>query len=83
MNWQAQDNKKYRGKIDRIYVSMTEHYEVDYFIDHYLSSRSFNLHDGNRKIIGDWMDLYPGRVPIRRDELTTWLDSKTNPPIRR
>ena len=79
MNWTAQDNKKCRGKIDRIYVSMTEYYEADYFIDHYLTSRGFAVHDSNRKIIGDWMDQYPGSAPIRRDALNAWLDTKTSP----
>lgn len=37
-DWSSHDNKRYIGKIDRIYVAMTETYEVEYFIDQYLES---------------------------------------------
>ncbi len=49
-DWSDHDNKKYIGKLDRIYVSMTEGYEVGYFIDKYLK---------------DHGDLPPVDVPIK------------------
>ncbi len=33
--WSGKDNKHYRGHLDRIYVSATEEWEVEYIIDHY------------------------------------------------
>lgn len=31
-DWSSHDNKRYRGKIDRVFVSMTEDYETEYYI---------------------------------------------------
>ncbi len=42
MNWSTQDNKEQRGKIDRIYVSATEYYELKHFIHHYLETRKIS-----------------------------------------
>lgn len=42
-DWSKHDNKKYIGKIDRIYVSMTEDYEVEYFIDQYLKTHKYEV----------------------------------------
>ena len=76
MSWQDQDNKKQRGKIDRIYVSRTESYELDYFIDHYLKSNNFAISDKNRRIVNDAIEDYPGLAPIYRDDLTEYLNKK-------
>ncbi len=78
MNWAAQDNKKYRGKIDRIYVSMTEHYEVDYYVGQYLKRKNYADTDANRAVIHKQMDLYPGRAPILRTDMDHWLDSRVS-----
>lgn len=74
MNWNAQDNKHYRGPIDRIFVSMTESYEVSYFIDDYLRTRSYAVTDENRRKVGAKLQGYPGRAPFRRDDLNVFLD---------
>ena len=75
-DWNEDDNKRYRGKIDRVSVSRTEYYEAHYFIDHYLETHKYAKSDANRKRVGDAMDLYPGRAPIQRDELTDWLNNR-------
>lgn len=72
--WPQQDNKRYRGKIDRIFVSLTEYYEVDYYVDHYLASRKYAVHDANREVIHRQMNLYPGHAPIKRVDLDAFLD---------
>lgn len=74
MNWNSQDNKHYRGPIDRVFVSQTEQYEVDYFIDQYLSTRNFALTDDNRKKVGQKMQGYPGHAPVKRSDLEAFLD---------
>ena len=51
MSWQDQDNKKQRGKIDRIYVSPTEYYELHHYVDHYLQSNAFDVSDKNRQTV--------------------------------
>ena len=76
MNWQTQDNKHQRGKIDRVFVSQTAYYERHHFIDHYLKSNSFEISEKNRGIVADAMDTYPGKAPILRDALTTYLNEK-------
>ena len=75
MNWNTQDNKHYRGTIDRIYVSDTESYEVDYFIDEYLKTRNYTVNDQNRRTIGQWLETYQGRAPHRRNVLNQFLDT--------
>jgi len=77
-DWSKHDNKKYIGKIDRIFVSMTETYEVEYFIDAYLKTREFIVSDKNRNIIADALEKYSGRAPFKRDDLNAYLDGLYN-----
>ncbi|QGW22873.1 hypothetical protein GOM96_18355 [Stutzerimonas degradans] len=74
MGWRKEDNKNYRGKIDRIYVSMTEQWEVEYFVDTYLRYRKAELTDDNRGIILAAMEKYDGKAPVKREELIAYLD---------
>ena len=76
MVWKSDDNKKYRGKIDRIYVSLTESWEVEYFIDHYLKTRGCYLTDENRSKVAHKLESTPGRAPHMRDDLNAWLDKE-------
>ena len=76
MNWQVQDNKHQRGKIDRVFVSQTESYERHYFIDDYLKSNAFEVSEGNRGIVAAAMDNYPRKAPVLRDALTIYLNEK-------
>lgn len=78
MNWSAQDNKKYRGKIDRIFVSRTEYYEVDYYVGQYLKTRGYADTDANRKVIHQEMEAYSGRAPILRADMDRWLDGRVS-----
>lgn len=73
-DWSDHDNKKYRGKLDRIYVSTTETWEVEYFIDHYLESRNFALNTANRNLLTQTLESYPSRAPYKRDDLKAFLD---------
>jgi hypothetical protein len=74
LNWSSQDNKKYRGKIDRIYVALSEYWEVDYFVDHYLKTRNYAVTDESRFALHGWLDSYPGAAPVFRADLERWLD---------
>lgn len=76
MSWQEKDDKKERGKIDRIYVSPTENYELHYFVDHYLKTNNFEVNDKNRQIICDEIENYPGNAPIQRYLITAYLNKK-------
>lgn len=73
-DWSGHDNKKYIGKLDRIYVSMTEEYEVEYYIDQYLETRSYAVSNANRDKVAAALEKYPGRTPFKRDALNEYLD---------
>lgn len=76
MSWQDTDNKKVRGKIDRVFVSPTEHYELKHFVDHYLETNGYKVDDNNRAIVCNAVDKYPGEAPIQRDALTKFLNQQ-------
>jgi len=75
-NWSAKDNKHYRGHLDRIYVSMTEEWETEYFIDKFLGSHNSSPNSSNREIVLKAISEYPGRKPILREKLNTYLEQK-------
>ena len=76
MVWKSDDNKKYRGKIERIYVSLTESWEVEYYIEHYLKTRGRSLSDENRSKVAHKLEGSPGRAPHMRSDLNAWLDKE-------
>lgn len=73
-DWSSHDNKRYIGKIDRIYVAMTETYEVEYFIDQYLKTRNYAVSNENRDKVAKALEGYSGRAPFKRDDLNLYLD---------
>ncbi|SDJ59720.1 hypothetical protein [Pseudomonas indica] len=75
MSWNTEDNKQERGKIDQMFVSLTEEWEVKQFVDTYLTRRGGALTDANRNIIIKHMKSYPGKAPIKRDDLNAHLDN--------
>ena len=75
MNWNNQDNKKYIGRLDDMFVSRTEGYEMNYAIDDWLKSRNCALTDGHRQLVRNYINAYPGPVPVLRAALYTWLDA--------
>ncbi|SEM03502.1 hypothetical protein SAMN05518845_11511 [Variovorax sp. YR750] len=75
-DWSTHDNKKYIGKLDRIYVSMTEDYEVEYFIDKYLEDHAYTVNNKNRDVISSALESYPGKAPFKRDDLVAFLDRR-------
>lgn len=74
MSWNANDNKHYTGPIDRVFVSMTESYEVSYFIDQYLKTRGYDMTEENRLRVGKKLQLFKGDAPWKRDDLSAFLD---------
>lgn len=76
MSWRKEDNKNYRGKIDRVFVSMTEPWEVEHFVDTYLTTRGADLNDANRGVILNAMEDYPGKAPVLREDLVKFLNTR-------
>lgn len=87
MPWQRSDKKRYSGKIQSIFVSLTEAWDVEHFIDEYLGLRGFTLSDTNRDRIALLLEAAPGRSPYRAVQMVTWLDKQraatTGAPARR
>jgi hypothetical protein len=73
MHWN--DNPK-PNAIDRVFVSQTESWEVNHFVDHYLRSNNYSVDENNRQIVRDAMKHFPGRAPVKRTDLTAFLDSR-------
>jgi len=74
MSWNSEDNKHYRGKIDRMYVSDTEYWETEYYIDHYLKNHGYGVTHSNRHAIAKHMENFPGRAPHKRVDMDAYLD---------
>jgi hypothetical protein len=74
MSWQDKD-KKQPNVINRIFVSETEYCEVDYYVDHYLVTRNYAVSEKHRNIVIAKLKEYPGKAPVKRDDLNTFLDS--------
>lgn len=73
MSWQ--DNPT-PNAIDKVFVSQTESWEVHYFVDHYLTSNNYTVDQNNRQIVRDAIKEFPGRAPVKRTDLTAFLDAK-------
>ncbi|MHC8404315.1 hypothetical protein [Pseudomonas sp. TMB3-21] len=74
MPWQRSDKKRYSGKIQSIFVSLTDSWDVEHFIDEYLELRGFQVNDMNRDRIALRLEAVPGRPPYRAVQLVAWLD---------
>jgi len=73
-DWSKHDNKRYIGKIDRVNVALSEPWETEYFIDHYLKTRGFPITNANRDKVVGALENYQGKAPYKRDELNAYLD---------
>ena len=76
--WSTKHNRYYRGRTDRMAVSITETYEVDDFIEQFLRVNNIPDMDSNRERIAAAMTQYPSRAPWRQDEVATFVRQKLN-----
>lgn len=74
-DWSSHDNKGYVGKIDRVNVALSETWETQYFIDHYLETRGCQINNQNRDRIAGWLEAYKGKAPFKRVALNAYLDA--------
>lgn len=74
MSWTAGASRHYQGPIDRVYVSLHEVHDVDFFIEEYLRQRRLDPNDDNRRRVGMTLEAFLGRVPYRWNDLTDFLD---------
>lgn len=73
-DWPHKDNKHYKGHLDRIYVSEEEEWEIGYFVDKYLEDHNSPRNEHNRTAIMSHIATYPGKAPIKREDLKEYLD---------
>ena len=74
MSWSNTDNPNIRGPADSTYVSLTEQWERDRFIDSYLKSRNYSVNDESRRIVANDLKACTLPAPILRTTLEVWLD---------
>lgn len=74
MNGNTVASKHYQGPIDRVFVSLHEVHHVDFFIDEYLRTRRFPLNDDNRRMVGEKLEMFLGRVPYLWGDLVAFID---------
>lgn len=75
-DWPHTDNKHFKGHLDRIYVSREEEWEVGYFVDKYIKDNHAKVTDANRDTVMAGIAGYTGKAPIKREDLTDYLDGK-------
>lgn len=73
MSWNNQDDKTYRGSIDRQYVSKDEDYEVHYFVTAYLEKRNLKADDKAFDQLKIAVKNSPLTAPILRNNLENYL----------
>jgi hypothetical protein len=76
MSWQGSGGRYYKGKLESVFISIAEAWEVERFIDQYLHLRGFKVNDANRNRIGQHLEDAPGRSPYRVEDLVAWLDKR-------
>ena len=59
---------------DRVYVSWTEQWDMDRYVDNYLSERKLSLSDAARAAIRSRIEGYPWEGPRKKADLDSYLD---------
>jgi hypothetical protein len=60
---------------DRVYVSWSEHLDLNEYVDRYLVSRKYALSPLSRTAILECMAAYPGDAPYRKADVDFYLDA--------
>ncbi|MEB0048497.1 MULTISPECIES: hypothetical protein [unclassified Pseudomonas] len=57
-----------------VYVSTTEHYQLDCFIHQYINTRNLRSTADISAVLQAALEDYPGRPPVMVNELNAWID---------
>ncbi|WP_390955432.1 hypothetical protein [Pseudomonas moorei] len=57
-----------------IYLSPTEHYQLDCFIGQYIKTRNLRTVHNINHLLSSTLERYPGKPPVMVNELNAWLD---------
>ena len=61
--------------IDRIFVTWTQQWDVDHYIDHYLRTRRLAASEATRACVRECMASYTGGRPHTKSDLDFFLDA--------
>lgn len=58
----------------RVYLTKTEHYQLDCFIGQYIQTRNLRSIPNINEILSSTLESYPGKPPVMVNELNAWID---------
>jgi hypothetical protein len=65
---------KQANGLECIYLSMTERFQLDCFIGHYIKTRNLSSVADIDRTLRAALDEYPGHAPVMVNELNAWID---------
>jgi hypothetical protein len=72
----SSDNPSIRGPLDSQWVALTQAHEVRTFIDNWIKTWEYADTPAIRDSLATIIKAYPGRKPVSRTDLETYLDAK-------
>ncbi|WP_077048332.1 hypothetical protein [Pseudomonas sp. KK4] len=60
--------------LSRVYLSPTEHYQLDSYIGQYIRTRNLQSLPDIDNVLSSTLKDYPGRPPVMVNELNAWID---------
>jgi hypothetical protein len=69
--------------IDRVFVSWTQHWDLEEYVEHYLRARRLSSSTDMRRKVFECMTAYTGRAPYTRSDLDLFLDANIGRMARR
>lgn len=57
-----------------VYLTKTEHYQLDSFIGQYIQTRNLHSIPNINKVLSSTLENYPGKAPVMVNELNAWID---------
>jgi hypothetical protein len=65
---------KQANGLESIHLSMTERFQLDCFIGHYIKTRNLRSVADIDQILRTTLEGYPGHAPVMVNELNAWID---------
>lgn len=62
------------GGLECVYLSLTEHYQLDCFIGQYIKTRNLRSIPNINDILRSTLAAYSGKPPVMVNELNAWID---------
>ncbi|QVW26598.1 hypothetical protein KJF94_14140 [Pseudomonas hormoni] len=60
--------------LECVYLSMTEHFRLNCFIEQYIRTRNLRSVSGIDGVLRSTLGRYPGKPPVMVNELNAWID---------